>query len=300
MQEEVRFAPKEVYLVMTGFNQKTKIVPIIAIIIMGIGFSVYFFEGEAQLETYDGPPRAVIIDQLYEDMPNEEFHIKATQYLETAGYVVDLVTTQDVTVDFYKNLPKMNYKYVVVRTHGAENTNNVVLFTGEKYSEEQYIQEQLFGQVTKAAPLLETSFLVNEDNSSSEWVIVNASFRYLTTPVDRVNNIANEYFAISPKLISGAMNGKFNDTVFILGGCNTLSNPSLADALIKKGASAVIGWDNTVGSRDNDFATLQYLDDVFSNEIEMKDAVELISSYYLVPGYMPYPATFTLYSGPNI
>ena len=285
---------------MADLNQKAKIGTVIAVITLGIGFSVYFFEGEAQLETYDGPPRAVIIDQLYEDMPNEEFHIKATQYLETAGYVVDLVTTQDVTVDFYKNLPKMNYKYVVVRTHGAENTQNVVLFTGEKYSEEQYIQEQLFGQVTKAAPLLETSFLVNEDNSSSEWVIVNASFRYLTTPVDRVNNIANEYFAISPKLISGAMNGKFDDTVFILGGCNTLSNPSLADALIKKGASAVIGWDNTVGSRDNDFATLQYLDDVFSNEIEMKDAVELISSYYLVPGYMPYPATFTLYSGPNI
>jgi len=227
MQEEVRFAPKAVYLVMTGFNQKTKIVPIIAVIAIGIGFSVYFFEGEAQLETYDGPPRAVIIDQLYDDMPNEEFHIKATEYLETAGYVVDIVTTQDVTVDFYKNLPNMNYKYVVVRTHGAENTNNVVLFTGEKYSEEQYIQEQLFGQVTKAAPLLQTAFQVTD--GSSEWVIVNSTYRTLTTPANRVDTSENEFFAITPNLVSHAMNGKFDDTVFLLGGCNTMSNPPVKE-----------------------------------------------------------------------
>jgi len=278
---------------LNGLNQKAKIGTVIAVIALGLGFSVYFFEGEAQLETYDGPPRAVIIDQLYDDMPNDQFHTKATEYLETAGYTVDIVTTKDVTVDFYKNLPKMNYKYVIIRTHGAENTNNVVLFTGEKYTEDKYVQEQLFGQVQKAAPLLERAFHVDGD-SSSDWIIVNDTFRYLVSPAKPVDETKNEFFAISPKLVSHAMNGKFDDTIFLLGGCNTLSNPSLAKSLTDRGASMVVGWDDTVGSSDNDNVMLFFLKNTLVDNAELDTVFDDISNYYNSE-YMAYPANLVYY-----
>ena len=176
----------------------------IAAIVLGIGFSVYFLQEDAQLETYDGPPRAVIIDQLYDEMPNENFHLKATEYLETAGYTVDIITTKDITVDYYKNLPSMNYKYVVVRTHGAENTNDVVLFTGERYSEEKYIQEQLLGQVQKAAPLRDIAYKI-DGSESADWKIINKTTKVLTTSVKPTDQTKDEYFAI-PSPFTGNAN----------------------------------------------------------------------------------------------
>ena len=278
---------------MVDNKKKVKIGTIVAAILIGIGFSTFFLLGDAQLETYDGPPRAVIIDQLHDEMPNESFHTKATEYFEAAGYTVDIVTTKDVTVDFYKELPKMNYKFVVVRTHGAENSDDVVLFTGEKYSEEQYIQEQLFGQVQKATPLLERIYKV--DDISSEWVIVNDTYRYLSTPANPIYQAENEYFAIAPKLVSDAMNGKFDDTVFILGGCNTLSNPSLAQALIERGASSVVGWDNSVGNTDNDWNMQRLLEKILVDKMPVEEAVDAIQET-LILDRMPYPANFEYFS----
>ena len=265
----------------------------IAVIVLGIGFSVYFLQGEAQLETYDGPPKAVIIDQLYDEIPNAKFHSKATEYLEKAGYTVDIVTTKDVTVDFYKKLPKMNYKFVIVRTHGAENTNDVVLFTGERYSEEEYIQEQLFGQLKKATPLREIVYKI-DGSDSSDWVIVNETTMYLKTSIKPTDETIDEYFAIAPNFVSHGMEGKFHDTVFILGGCNTLSNPSLAQSLKDRGASLVVGWDNTVGSADNDLAILQFLKNLFVENKEMNEVLAELPTYGSLK-HMVYPANFTYY-----
>lgn len=278
---------------MNFLSKKAKIGTIIFSIFLGIGFSFYFFQGEAELQTYSGPPKAVIIDQLYDELPNDDFHTKTTQYLEKAGFTVDIVTTKDVTIDFYKNLPKMNYKYVIVRTHGAENSEDVVLFTGEKYSEDKYIQEQLFGQVKKAAPLLEISYKVS--GNSSNWVVVNETDRYLITPANPVDDTRNEFFAISSELVENGMNGKFDNTVFILGGCNTLSNPSLAKSLIDRGASVVLGWDNAVSNTDNDNAMLFVLANLFENNLELNQVLEKMPDFFQ-PQYMAYPSNFTSYS----
>ena len=127
------------------FRKKNGITAIVVVAI--IGASIFLLqEGDAQYNVYTGTPKALIIDQLYDDMPNSYFHERATEYLEMGGYETDIVTTKDITVDFYKELPNMNYKYIVIRTHGAESIDDVVLFTGERYDEENYISEQLFGQ----------------------------------------------------------------------------------------------------------------------------------------------------------
>ncbi len=101
----------------------------------------------------DKQPRqlAAIIDQIHDSIPNKSFQQKALEYLENAGYDVDVYTTEDITVDFYKKLPSMNYKFIYIRTHSleevAKSQNSTFLFTGEKYKVNKYIQEQLFNQV---------------------------------------------------------------------------------------------------------------------------------------------------------
>ena len=273
------------------FNKK--ILFLLGTVFTVCGILIFLSQVGIEVTTYDGPPKAVIIDQLYDEMPNKKFHDEATKYLSEAGYVVDIVTTKEITIDFYKNLPKMNYKYVVVRTHGAENSEDVVLFTGEKYSEDRYISEQLLGQVKKAAPLLETAYVVNA-SGQSKWVFVNDTYRYITTPANPVSEAKNEYFAISSDLVTHAMNGRFDETIFILGGCNTLANPSLAKSLTERGASLVFGWDSTVSNSDNDFALLSFLRNTLIEDLDSKQTLEKLNSSFLSCG-MAYPANFTYY-----
>jgi len=277
---------------------KSKAIALVAVSIaslVGITVFLVFQEGEAQVLSYDGTPKALIIDQLYYDFPNDDFHKKATKYFQAAGYSVDIITTEDVTVEYYKNLPSMHYKFIVIRTHGADNEDEseVVLFTGEKYTEQKYIQEQLFGQVKKATPLLEVAYNV-ESNQESNWVVVNDTYRYMSSPAVGSTYSENAFFAISPKMIE-SMQGKFNDTIFVLGGCNTLSNPSLAKALVEHGAAEVFGWDASVGNIHNDYAMLYFLEQFLINDLQSEQIIENLSDMF-IHEQMPYPATFIAYT----
>jgi len=113
----------------------------IAAVAIGITFSLSPLSSQnetLQFQSVDSDtPKAVIIDQLHNELPSEKFQNKATQYLTDAGYKVDLYTTDEITIDFYKMLPAMNYEYIVIRTHalgqGVVDTSPS-LFTGEKYT----------------------------------------------------------------------------------------------------------------------------------------------------------------------
>jgi len=258
------------------FNPKI-IIPIFVLIfaIFAVNSSLQN-EGIAtqELGTNNKIPRAVIMDQLSDEIPNENFQIKAIKIFEDAGFEVDLVESQNITVDFYKNLPSMNYDYIVLRSHAVPQENSdtpVVLFTGEQYSTEQYITEQLWGHVMRAAPVgfSEYSANVPQDN----WMVVNDTYKYFDQPVKHDTYGINEFFAISPKLVDELMVGEFPSSIILLGGCGTLSNHSMAKSLIKRGASTVVGWDNLVGSLDNDRALLAILKDTVTNKVDIEDAV---------------------------
>jgi len=201
-------------------------------------------------------PLAVIIDQLHDTIPNVYFQEKATQYLELAGYQVDITTTQDITVDFYKNLPSMNYKYIVIRTHGLEDTENnkaTYLFTGEKYDINKYISEQLSGQLGKGAPIYEQErYLIEDDINALE---------------------ESMYFLVGSKWVDELMVGDFPDSVILIGGCESLRNKDLATSLIMRGASDVIGWDRTIGSIENDRIMLAFLEKTLVDNEKIEDAV---------------------------
>src|SRR3989304_3697631 len=136
----------------------------VAITVSTIGVFLYDTAEANNVDSSGIIPKAAIIDQLYDDVPNDWVHKRASELLEKAGYQVDIFKTKDITVDFYKKLPLQNYKFVIVRSHGAADANaqnSVTLFTGEKYTTDKYISEQLLGQIKKGAPLAEVNFLVN-------------------------------------------------------------------------------------------------------------------------------------------
>ena len=268
---------------MKRLGTKKIIVLVAAVVAFSLITTTAMQENFHQNASYSyGIPRAAIIDQLYDDIPNEQFQTKATEYLETAGYEVDLYTTNELTVDFYKKLPSMNYELIVFRTHAIGNDGPdytqkepVSLFTGEKYRDDKYIQEQLLGQIGKGAPymssIMEVSADLSELNNSN-----NTRVEIDVTPSSNIVDDSNPYFLVGSKYVDEVMEGRFPNSVLVLGGCSTLSNPSLAKSLINRGASSVIGWDNLVGSVTNDVTILAFLENYLINNMEIEDAVESI------------------------
>jgi len=299
----VQFAQIPVDSVMKGkIIFDTKLVALLVGISIASFLSLaLLYDDEAQTLAYDGPLKAAIIDQLHSEMPNVNFQQKASEYLETAGYEVDIFTTEDITVDFYKNLPSMNYQFVVLRTHSIGNDKNsqdsVMLFTGERYTEDKYIGEQLAGQVQKGTPLLEMAFVVGTQDSEL-WVENNGT-KILKISAKVISSAKDEFFVVTPKLVKEAMVGKFANTIFLLGGCETLANPSLAEALMDRGASGVVGWDNTVSSMDNDRFLLLMLKTMLTKNMGIKDALEDMQGSFH-PESMAFPANFTYYSNGKI
>ena len=205
--------------------------------------------------------RAVIIDQLHDEVPNTELHNQATRLLEDAGYQVDLYTTKDITVDFYKSLPSMNYHFILVRTHGGEGNPDeefpTRLFTGEKYATEKYTFDQLSGQLGYGFPFYDSD--LEEFHERDDNVLEHA------------------YFTIGSKLVKEGMKGTFPDSIIIVGGCQSARSHDLMESFIRRGADHVLGWDATVGSVDNDQAMIWLLEDILVNKTSLYDAVEKIN-----------------------
>ena len=167
--------------------KKSNLIKKLTLLIVGIasiGVSVIFLTQNVQNELFqyemfkneiranEGIQKAVIIDQLYGDHPNEVFHERATEYFEKAGYRLDMITTDEITVDFFKKLPSLNYEYIVYRGHSLAEGNvkklgSATLFTGELHDYHKYIKEQFQGHVGMGVPYLwaDVDRLVNHDDT---------------------------------------------------------------------------------------------------------------------------------------
>ncbi len=205
--------------------------------------------------------KAVIIDQLHQDFPNESFQQNATKILTDGGYEVDLFITADITVDFYKELPSMDYEFIVLRSHSLAiygKKSSSWIFTGEKYEAGRYTQEQLSGMLSPGVPF--------RQGQISQMTLGDAKSERL--------------FMIGSKMVDEMMQGQFLGSVIILGGCDTMTHNYFAESLVKRGASSVVGWDGLVELRDNDAVMLSLLDDIFNGNLEMDDAVEKVMNDY--------------------
>jgi len=254
-------------------------------VIVSFSFLISFASQENIIKSEsfsNGIPRAAILDQLYSDIPNVEFQEQATEYLETAGYEVDLFTTEQLTVDFFKKLPKMNYEFIVFRTHavGDDGPDDleavpIAIFTGEAYADDKYIQEQLFGQLRKGAPFMNSEVVVSVDLSN-----LDADGRVEHETSVSLVDASNPYFMIGSKYVDELMEGNFPNSILVLGGCSTLSNTGLAKSFIDRGASTIVGWDRLVDSGRNDRVMLSFLENVLIDDMEISKAVELVNNEY--------------------
>jgi hypothetical protein len=242
-----------------------------------VGFLVassilFFFHFASMTQTnyynkYGQTPRAAIIDQLYDDVPNLDFQETAKKDLQYAGYTVDLYTTKNITVGFYKNLPLMEYKFIIIRSHASLSyTNNTQtasadLFTGEKYRPDKYTLEQIQGLVDQSNYIYQDYGVIHYANGSYSLQ-------------NRVS-ASGSYFSVGSKFVDQQMQGKFPGTIVLIGGCASLSNPILADSLVKRGTSAIIGWNKLVTGGHNDAAMLAVLNSLLVDKSDVADAIKL-------------------------
>jgi hypothetical protein len=206
---------------------------------------------------------AAVVDQLSEREPNPAFAETATATLEEAGYAVDYYPADEVTVDLYHELPTQDYDLIVLRAHSAipredlslpsnvpedvlqrimdKIGDDVLLFTSEPYEEDAYPEEQ------KAMELFPIVY------PGETW--------------DKA------HFAVGSDFIRSSP-GQFDDSVVILMGCRSLASDRTAAAFVDRGASAVVGWTDTVSPSHTDAATEVLLRYLVSEELSVEEAVE--------------------------
>jgi hypothetical protein len=191
-------------------------------------------------------PRAAIVDQLALTQPNPAFVQATTDLLEQAGYAVDYYPGEEVTVEFYREFPSHPYDLIIFRVHSALGREDgqpadwVTLFTADAYHETWYVGEQ------KTRRLSMVSYY--EDGPP--------------------------YFGIMPDFIRSSMRGDLRDTTVVLMGCDGLATETIAEALVDKGAKAVVSWSGLVSGDHTDVATESLLRHSVVEGLPLREAVD--------------------------
>ncbi|MEZ0345204.1 MAG: hypothetical protein ABWK01_01465 [Infirmifilum sp.] len=178
---------------------------------------------------------ALIIDALYEWVPNDALIRNLTEILSSAGYNVKVIKGRAATVEAFRNVTL--YDLLIIRCHGAYfkagevlggrvlSDNAPIIFTGEEF--------------TECLPLSCKYYL----GRLSEEVV-----RGVFT-LGRANV---SVFALSP-LFFERLEGRFRrGAVVIVASCYGLSGRLLADAFLSKGADVFISWDWKVSPQQMD------------------------------------------------
>lgn len=221
---------------------------LILIIILLVSLSVlwiyYSYQSENKPFTSSNST-AVIVDQLSQNHPNQAFVEEATNILTNSSYTVDYYSSEDTTVNFFRNLAANNYKIVILRVHGAIwlEKNAIALFTSETYDESKYIGDQMSFYLGRAA----YSHQMSDEPG---------------------------YFAITANFVKNAMRGNFNQTTIIIMSCYGLEYPDIAEAFIEKGAQVCTGWDGSVSASHTDETTIILLKNLLIGEQTIEQAIE--------------------------
>jgi hypothetical protein len=208
---------------------------VVSILVVALG-SVAFLLFSKPSET-SFPLTAAIIDQLSGELPNPEFVENITSVLENHNFTV-IYQNKTVNVDYFRNLAKSNYGIIIFRVHVAlrSDSTTVDFFTTERFNPNLHVQELESGLVVKGV------------------------LEYSAPP--------NEYFAVTADFIEN-LEGTFPKSIVVAMGCWSgkpdLEKP-MADAFVKKGAKAYIGWTNLVGVAHSDTETMKLIKNIAENK----------------------------------
>jgi len=189
----------------------------------------------------------VIIDQLEGSYPNQTFKIMITELVSGFNLDVDYYQHDEITVDLFRNLLRNEYRLIILRMHAATGEaigqpSLLSLFTGEPYSKNKHIWEQLENQVGRV----------------------------------RVDVESDSYFGIYPSFVSQEMKGACTNATVVMMGCHGLTFTEMADSFIEKGAEAYVGWDGPVIAEYVDRATTQFLTYVMVENWSIETAVNQV------------------------
>lgn len=200
----------------------------------------------------ESKPSAAIVDHLGLTFPNPDFVEAATATLEEAGYAVDYYPAEEVTVDFYRDLPAHGYDLLILRVHSARIhpdwrerfPDQAVLFTSETYTPTRYLEEQMAGHLLEAY----------------------------------AQEGAGPYFGIGSGFIESDMRGDLEGATVVIMGCHGLYTDATAEAFLKRGAKAVVGWDGYVSASHTDAATERLLQHLLRDNLTMPEAIGQVTA----------------------
>lgn len=200
----------------------------------------------------ESKPSAAIVDHLSLTFPNPDFVEATTATLEEAGYAVDYYPGEEVTVDFYRDLPTHGYDLLILRVHSARIhpdwrerfPDQAVLFTSEPYTVSKYLEEQMAGHLLEAY--------------SQEG--------------------AGPYFGIGSGFIESDMRGDLKGATVVIMGCHGLYTDATAEAFLKRGAKAVVGWDGYVSASYTDEATERLLQHLLRDNLTVREAIRQVTA----------------------
>jgi hypothetical protein len=258
-----------------GFSKKLVygLIGFLLILLMHLAQSSFFYKSNDQNAKFSGF-KAGIVDHLSLTRPNQTFIETATTILKQAGYNVDYYSGEEVTVEFYRNLPTHGYKIIILRVHSTATLRSgttqyvetsVSLFTSEPVSTTKYIYEQLTGRLVRVFYLP-----FHEGNPS--------------------------YFGITSNFVRDCMNGRFDDAIIIMMGCDGLRNVEMAKAFIDKGAKVYIGWNGPVLASHTDYATIRLLEHLL---IQKQTINQALLETHLEAGVDPAHKSLLIYYPPE-
>jgi hypothetical protein len=186
--------------------------------------------------------KAVIVDQLALDSPNDTFVNTVTQMLDQSSFNVSYAR-ENADVSFFSRLAIDSYGIIILRTHTAmrEDQKTVDIFTSEEYVNSLHTSEQARGWIV-------------------EGIINN------TTP-------QRNYFAITSDFIKN-IDGDFPKSIIFMMGCWSLKSEyeQVAQAFVSKGATVCTGWSDLILPGDTDAETARLIGRMLDGST-VKDAV---------------------------
>lgn len=196
--------------------------------------------------TKDDGRRALILDQLSLTIPNPNAIQATERLLREAGFDVAYIPGEAVTVERYASLAADGYDLIILRSHAARTAPGAraadfSLFTSVAYDEERYVKEQAAG-----------GLLVAE---------------YQDDPGER-------YFSVTHQFVDDVMDGDFGGATILIMGCDGLRTPTMAEALLRKGADNVIGWNDLVSAPHTDAAMERLVRHLVVDELPPATAME--------------------------
>lgn len=197
-----------------------------------MGWSVYRTQRLLELDDLD----VVVFDQLSSVNSGTDFREALEDSTNRYGWKMEYHDASDVTVQRLGRTPVSDI--LILRMHSGVFEDKLWVFSGEAYSVDRHVMEQVRGllHMARCSSTSEVVFALGEEFISEKW-------------------------------------GKLDDCLVILMGCEGLANYGLADVVVDKGAVGVVGWTRPVSLEESDEVTIALVELVMKGET-LRGAVE--------------------------